>query len=63
MVLVTLKSKKNIVLNANELRELMLLVEVQETNDAYTDTELHINGDYAELDVTLDSDGDIILEF
>lgn len=63
MVLVTLKSENDIVLNANELRELMLLVENQETNDCDTDTELHINGDYAELDVKLDSDGDIILEF
>lgn len=64
MVLLKIKSEKDrdIILNANEIRELLQLIENQETNDKYTDIGLHINGNYAELDVEIDSDGDIILE-
>ena len=47
--------------NSDELREVMALVDNQETTDRYTNTSMHINGDYANIDVEIDEDGDIIV--
>lgn len=46
-------------LNSEELREVIILVENQETTDKYTNTSMHIDGDYAQIDVEIDEDGDI----
>ena len=47
--------------DSNELREVMALVEHQETTDRYTNALMHINGDYANIDVEIDEYGDIIV--
>lgn len=44
-----------------ELKELVSLLEVQKTTDAYRDTDLTINRDYANIDVTIDHFGNITL--
>lgn len=49
----------NRTVNSDELREVMALVEMQETTDRYTNTSMHINGDYANIDVEIDEYGDI----
>ena len=51
--------KFNRMVNSDELREVMALVEMQQTTDRYTNTSMHINGDYANVDVEIDEDGDI----
>lgn len=48
-------------LNINELREVLSLMENQETADRYTNAVLHINGNDAEIDVTIDKDGNVTL--
>lgn len=48
-------------MNINELREVLNLMENQETTDRYTDTVLHINGNDAEIDVKIDKDGNVTL--
>ena len=45
--------------NTDELREVLLLAENQETTDAYFDTSMHIRGDNAEISVDIDADGNI----
>ena len=45
--------------NSNELKEVMILAEAQETTDRYEDTALHIDGKYAVIDVEIDDMGDI----
>ena len=47
--------------HTNELREVLLLAENQETTDKYIDTSLHIRGDYAEIKVDIDNGGNIIV--
>ena len=59
MVLINFKNKTT--LNVDELRELLQLAESQETTDKETSAELQINGDYANISVTLDEDGDITI--
>lgn len=44
-----------------ELQEVMLLMENQETTDKYTSTEICINGDFAEIEVSIDEDGNVTL--
>ena len=57
--MVQVKFKRTV--DSDELREVMALVEMQETTDRYTNTSMHINGDYANIDVEIDEDGDIIV--
>ena len=45
----------------NEFRELMPLMELQETTDKYTNTTLLINGEFAIIEVQFDEDGNITL--
>lgn len=55
--MVQVKFKRTV--DSDELREVMALVEMQETTDRYTNTSMHINGDYANIDVEIDEYGDI----
>lgn len=48
-------------MNINELREVLNLMENQETTDRYAGTVLHINGNDAEIDVTVDKEGNVTL--
>lgn len=48
-------------LNTAEIREVLSLMELQETTDKYIDTQLRINGDYAVIDVDIDEDGNIVV--
>ena len=43
------------------LEELIRLTKIQETTDRFENTELHINGDKAEIDVKINKMGDIEL--
>ena len=45
----------------NELLEVKQFVENQETADKYTNTTIHINGDYAEVDIEVNEFGDVIV--
>ena len=45
----------------NELLEVKQFVEKQETTDKYTNTTIHINGNYAEVDIELNEFGDVIV--
>ena len=49
----------NRTVNSNELKEVMRLLEVQETTDKHENTLLHINGEYAVIDVEIDNMGDV----
>ena len=49
----------NRTVDSNELKEVMSLLEVQETTDRYENTILNINGEYAVIDVEIDDMGDI----
>ena len=55
----TLTTKRPITIN--EFRELMLLMEVQETSEKYVNTSLHIKGKFAIIEVKIDEDGNITL--
>lgn len=55
--MVQVKFKRTV--DSDELREVMALVEMQETTDKYTNALMHINGDYANIDVEIDEYGDI----
>ena len=57
--MVLVKINKTVTLD--ELKELVTLVEKQETTDRYENTELCIYGDNAVIDVKIDSMGDIEL--
>ena len=48
-------------LTTGQIRELLGLMECQETTDKYTNTKLHIDGDYGILDVKIDADGNVIV--
>ena len=43
----------------NELLEVRQLAEYQQTTDRYRDTTMHIDGNYASIDVEIDQFGDI----
>ena len=45
----------------NELLEVKQFVENQETNDKYINTTMHINGNYAEIDIEVNEHGDVIV--
>ena len=49
----------NRTVDSNELKEVMSLLEVQETADRYENTILNINGEYAVIDVEIDDMGDV----
>ena len=51
--------KFNRQLNINELREALSLMEHQETNERYTNTSINIDGNYANIVVDIDEDGNI----
>ena len=51
--------KSNRELDINELREVLSLMENQETTDRYVSTLLNINGDYAHIKVDIDEYGNI----
>ena len=57
MTFTTFKSNRE--LDINELREVLTLMENQETTDRYTSTSLNINGDDAYIEVDIDEDGNI----
>lgn len=49
-------------LSFEELQEVLQLMEVQETTDRHTSTSLSIRGNYADIDVKIDEDGNVILK-
>lgn len=51
--------KANRALDINELREVLALMEEQETTDRETSTTLSIDGNYAKIDVDIDDKGNI----
>lgn len=59
--MVLVKINKTVTLDLDELKELVKLVEKQETTDRYENTELCICGYNAVIDVKIDSMGDIEL--
>lgn len=46
-------------LDIDELKEVLKLMENQETTDKFTNTELSINGDNAKINAKIDDDGNI----
>ena len=44
-----------------ELKEVLSLMENQETADKFTDTEMQINGDDAKINVKIDKEGNVTL--
>ena len=46
-------------LNINELKEVLTLMENQETTDKYVSTSLDINGNDAYIQVDIDEDGNV----
>lgn len=48
-------------LTTDEVREILALMDNQDTTDRYTDTAAHINGDYAEIDVSFDSERNVTI--
>ena len=57
MTFTTIKFNRQ--LNINELREALSLMEHQETNERYTNTSISIYGNYANITVDIDEDGNI----
>ena len=57
MTFTTFKSNRE--LDINELREVLSLMEEQETTDRYVSTSLNINGNDANIEVEIDEDGNI----
>ena len=55
----TLTTKRPITIN--EFKELIPLMELQETMDKYTNTSFYINGEFAIIEVEFDEDGNITL--
>lgn len=51
--------KTNRELDINELREVLELMEIQETTDKYTSTEMDIDGDYSKISVKIDEFGNV----
>lgn len=48
-------------LDTDELREVLSLMENQDTTDRYVSTSIHIEGEYATIDVDIDEDGNVTL--
>lgn len=57
MTFTTFKSNRE--LNIDELKEVLALMENQETPDRYTSTEIDINGNYAHIAVKIDEYGNV----
>ena len=57
MTFTTIKFNRQ--LDINELREALSLMEHQETNERYTNTSINIDGNYANITVDIDEDGNI----
>lgn len=57
MTFTTFKSERE--LNIYELREVLVLMENQETTDRYTNTEMVIDGNFAKIEVKIDEDGNV----
>ena len=57
MTFTTIKFNRQ--LNINELREVLSLMEHQETNERYTNTSINIDGNYANITVNIDEYGNI----
>lgn len=57
MTFTTFKSNRE--LDINELREVLNLMENQETTDRYVSTSLSINGDHAAIEVDIDEYGNV----
>lgn len=57
MTFTTFKSERE--LNINELKEILALMENQETTDRYVSTSIDIDGDYAHIQVDIDEDGNV----
>ena len=55
----TLTTKRPITIN--EFRELMPLIELQETTEKYINTSFYIKGEFAIIEVQFDEDGNITL--
>lgn len=43
----------------DQLREVLVLAENQETTDRFENTSMQIDGDYAKIEVEIDTDGNI----
>lgn len=52
----------NRTLSLEELQEIVVLMENQQTTDRDVSTSLHINGNYAVIDVVIDEDGNVFLK-
>lgn len=57
MTFTTFKSERK--LNIDELREVLVLMENQETTDRYYDKAMVIDGEYARIKVDIDEYGDV----
>ena len=57
MTFTTFKSERK--LNIDELREVLILMENQETTDKDTNTKMVIDGDFAKIEVDIDEDGNV----
>lgn len=57
MTFTTFKSNRE--LNIDELKEVLALMENQETSDRYVSTEIDINGNYAHIAVKIDEYGNV----
>ena len=53
--------KCNRPISIEELREVLTLMENQETTDRFTNTETTIKGNYATITVKIDEDGNVLL--
>jgi hypothetical protein len=51
--------KSNRELDINELKEVLVLMDEQETTDRLKNTSLEINGDFAKIEVDIDNDGNV----
>ena len=60
MTFTTFKSERE--LNINELKEVLQLMEIQETNERYENTSIHIDGEFAVIDVEIDEDENVTIE-
>lgn len=59
MTFTTFKSNRE--MDIDEIREVLHLMENQETNDRKTNTSISILGNYAKIDVEIDEDGNVTL--
>ena len=55
------KFKANREMTFEELQEIMVLMEEQETTDKLTSTTISINGNYSNIEVEIDEEGNVTL--